>query len=152
MDRLQLDGDFGTGPARFTNPEMREKIQSLSRRGKGEPENPEAGSDVSRFKGKFRLRDGVLTLSRIAFHVEGAEVLLSGTYSLRTEELNFKGSLRLTATLSQMTTGVKSFFLKALDPFFKRKKAGTVVPIKVTGTRTKPSFGLDIGAILPGSP
>jgi len=34
-------------------------------------------------------------------------------------------------------------FLKALDPFFKGKNAGTVVPIKITGTKDQPSFGLD---------
>jgi hypothetical protein len=43
---------------------------------------------------------------------------------------------------------VKSFFLKALDPLFKGKKAGTVLPIKITGTRESPSFGLQVGAAL----
>ena len=47
------------------------------------------------------------------------------------------------AKLSQITTGVKSFLLKPFDPFF-RKNGETVVPIKVTGTRDKPSFGLDL--------
>jgi hypothetical protein len=39
-------------------------------------------------------------------------------------------------------TGVKSFFLKAVDPFF-RKDGETQIPIKISGTRDKPSFGLD---------
>jgi hypothetical protein len=47
------------------------------------------------------------------------------------------------AKLSQTTTGVKSFFLKAVDPFFKGKNGGTDIPIKITGTKDHPAFGLD---------
>jgi hypothetical protein len=147
MDRLRLDGTFTTGAARFTNPETREKLQSLSRRGKGQPEDPDAGSDVSHLTGHFHLRGGVLALSGLTFQVEGATVRLDGTYGLRTEELDFRGSLRLDAKLSETTTGVKSFFLKLADPLFKRKNAGAIIPIKVSGTRDKPTFGLDFGRV-----
>ena len=71
---------------------------------------------------------------------------MAGTYSVDSAQLNFRGKLALQAKLSQTVTGVKSFFLKAVDPFFKGKngeKAGTVLPIKVTGTKDQPSFGLD---------
>jgi hypothetical protein len=152
MDRLRLDGTFTTGPARFTDPETRKKLQGLSRRGQGRPGDPEAGSDISRLNGRFRLRGGVLALSRLTFHVEGATVQLDGTYALRTEELDFRGSLRLDAKLSETTTGVKSFFLKLADPLFKKKNAGSVIPIKVSGTREKPSFGLDAGRVFKGNP
>ncbi|MND06052.1 hypothetical protein D3C83_271980 [compost metagenome] len=47
--------------------------------------------------------------------------------------------------VSQMTTGFKSFLLKAVDPFFGREGGGAAIPIKVTGTRDAPSFGLDAG-------
>ena len=49
------------------------------------------------------------------------------------------------AKLSQTTTGAKSFFLKAIDPFFKGKNAGTVLAIKITGTKDSPPVGLDRG-------
>ena len=48
------------------------------------------------------------------------------------------------AKVSQMTTGFKSFLLKAADPFFRKQGAGAVIPIKITGTRDKPSFGLEL--------
>ena len=49
------------------------------------------------------------------------------------------------AKLSQTVTGAKSFFLRAVDPFFKGKDGkGTSLPIKVTGTKDHPSFGLDL--------
>jgi len=40
--------------------------------------------------------------------------------------------------------GVRSVLLKVVDPFFKKKGAGTVLPIKVRGTREHPKFGLDV--------
>jgi hypothetical protein len=49
----------------------------------------------------------------------------------------------LDAKLSQTTTGVKSFLLKAVDPFFKGKNGGTDIPFKITGTKDHPVFGLD---------
>jgi len=42
---------------------------------------------------------------------------------------------------------VKSLFLKMIDPLFKSKDAGTVLPIKITGTREKPLFKLDMGRV-----
>ncbi len=35
--------------------------------------------------------------------------------------------------LSHTTTGFKSVLMKPLIPFFKKKKAGAVIPIAVTG-------------------
>ena len=59
--------------------------------------------------------------------------------------LAFDGQLRMTATISEAAGGgIKSFFLKAVDPFFRKGNAGTVLPIKVRGTRSEPKFGLDI--------
>jgi hypothetical protein len=49
-----------------------------------------------------------------------------------------------------MTTGVNSFFLKLIDPLFKRKdtRAGAVVPIHIHGQRDQPSVGLHVGKVL----
>jgi VCBS repeat-containing protein len=57
--------------------------------------------------------------------------------------LDFHGALRMDAKLSQTMTGAKSFFLKAVDPFFSKKGAGTYVPIKITGTKDHPIYGQD---------
>lgn len=142
VDRLRLDGKFGIGAAQFANPEIREKIEGLSRRGLGKPEDDDAGSAVSELKGNFLLRDAGITFRNLTFGVTGARVELAGTYGLRDEKLDFHGKLRLQAKLSQTITGVKSFLLKPFDPFF-RKNGATELPIKVTGTRDQPSFGLD---------
>jgi AsmA-like C-terminal region len=141
-DRLQLDGTFGVGGAEFANAEIRQKLEGLSRRGQGKPEDEDVGSAVSALKGSFLLKDGQITFRNLTFGVTGATVDLAGTYGLRDEKLDFHGTLRLQAKLSQATTGLKSFLLKPFDSFF-RKNGATVLPIKVTGTRDQPSFGLD---------
>jgi hypothetical protein len=144
INLLQLDGRFGIGDGEFTDPKVREKIEGLSRRGQGRPKDEEAGDAVSQLKGNFKLRDGVITLRNLHFAVTGANVQLDGTYGIRSERLDFHGKLHLQAKVSQTTTGIKSFLLKAVDPFF-RKNGVTEIPIKVTGTRSDPSFGLDFG-------
>jgi hypothetical protein len=35
--------------------------------------------------------------------------------------------------------------LKPVDPFFKKNGAGAEIPVKITGTKGAPKFGLDLG-------
>ena len=142
-DRLNLNGKFDVEQARFTSPEVTAKIETLSRKGQGQPENKDAGSSVSQLKGNFVLDNGVITFRGLTFSVTGAQVALNGTYGLDKEDLDFHGKLRMQAKISQTMTGAKSFVLKAVDPFF-RKNGQTEVPIKITGQREHPSFGLDL--------
>jgi len=85
-----------------------------------------------------------MTFRNLTFRVPSAELALDGTYGLLDESLNLHGTAKLEARLSETTAGFKSFLLKALNPFFSRKRAGTVLPIKIEGTRKAPSFGLDV--------
>jgi len=145
LERLRIAAEFGVSKAEFTSDSVQGKINSLSRRGQGQPKNMDL-SAASDLRGAFKMEDGEIKFSRLAFSVPGADVQMAGTYSVDSTQLNFRGKLALQAKLSQTVTGVKSFFLKAVDPFFKGKngeKAGTVIPIKVTGTKDQPSFGLD---------
>lgn len=144
LDRLDLRGRFGISGGQFTSATVQEKIDALSRRGRGEPKAVEDENAISSLEGDFVLKNEVVSFSRLSFGVPGAAVLLNGNYNLENETLDFRGSLRLQAKLSQTVTGVKSFFLKVADPLFKRKEAGAVLAIKVTGTREKPSFGVDL--------
>jgi hypothetical protein len=142
-DRLNLNGKFDVEQAQFTSPEVTAKIETLSRKAQGQPENKNAGSSVSQLKGNFVLDNGVITFRGLTFTVTGAEVALNGKYGLEKEDLEFHGKLRMEAKISQTMTGAKSFLLKAVDPFF-RKNGLTEVPIKITGQRDHPSFGLDL--------
>ena len=144
MDRLKLSGSFSVPGGKFTSEKVNQKLLSLSRHGEGKPDDKNAGSDVSNLSSHFALGDGVVSLSRLNFSVPGADVQLNGDYGLQDEKLDFHGRLRMQAKLSQTVTGFKSLLLKPVDPFF-RKNGKTEIPIKITGTRKEPSFGLDFG-------
>jgi AsmA-like C-terminal region len=144
LEKLILDGEFGLDDAKWTSEEVREKLKSLSRRAEGKPEDEDAGSAVSDLRGKFHVEKAVVNFSSLTFSVPGAAIDLTGTYKLVGGDLDFNGHLRLQAKLSQTVTGVKSFFLKAADPFFKKDGAGAVIPISITGTREHPTIGVTI--------
>ena len=71
---------------------------------------------------------------------------LAGEYSLDGERFEFEGKVLTNAKLSQMVASWwKSLLLKPVDPFFKKDGAGAEIPVKVSGTRSAPKFGLDLG-------
>jgi AsmA-like C-terminal region len=143
IEKLRLYGKFGMGGVQFTSAPIQEKIEEMSQRAKGEPaEDP--GRVASDFGGAFTLRNGMIKLDGLTFTVPGANVNLDGSYGIRSEEIDFRGTLRMEARVSETMTGVKSFLLKAVDPFFAKDGAGAVIPIKITGTREEPQFGLNL--------
>jgi hypothetical protein len=146
--RLKLDGSFIVQSAQFTNPEVEAKITSLSRRGQGKPGDSDIQNARFDMQGHFVLANSQVTFSSLSFSVPGATVQLQGTFGLLSQALDFNGTLRLQAKVSQITTGIKSRLLKAIDPLFEGKGAGTVLPIKITGTRGEPSFQIEIGKLL----
>jgi hypothetical protein len=150
VEKLQLDGRFGLAKTKFTGETIQDKIDTLSRKGQGQPKNAEIDNVAANFRGNFRLRDGELALSNLNFHVDGAEVALNGSYLLRAKEMNFQGKLMLDAPISKTTTGIKSVLLKAVDPLFGKRGGGkgSEVAIKISGTPTAPKFGLDLGKTL----
>lgn len=153
IDKLQLDGTFRIMAARFTSLDIQSKLEGLSKRGRGKPKEEGGPSPVSNMAGPFTLKDTVMTLPKLTFGVPGATIRLSGRYNLRLETLDFLGTVRLQATASQTTTGVKRFLLKPIDPLFTRDGAGTVLPIRIGGTREDPAFKLDVkSAVLRRNP
>ena len=142
--KMKLDGGFKVASAHFSKLDIQDKVNKLSHGGKGEPEAPPTDTVASDFAGQFKLDNGVMTFRTLSFRVTGGSIALSGRYGLVDEAMEFHGTAKLEAKLSQTTTGFKSFLLKAVDPFFQKKGAGAIVPIKITGTRDKPSFGLDL--------
>ena len=144
IEKMVLDAQIGIADAKWTSEAVREKLESLSRHGEGKPGDDDAGSAISDLYGQFHMEKGVVKFSKVSFSVPGAAVELAGTYQLVGGEIDMKGDLKLQAKLSQTVTGVKSFFLKAVDPFFEKNGAGTDIPITVTGTRDNPVIGVSI--------
>jgi hypothetical protein len=144
--KIKLDGGFKVASAHFSELNIQEKVDKLSHGGQGKPEEPATDTVASNFAGQFKLDGGVITFQNLSFRVPGVSVALSGRYRLADEEMDFHGTATLEAKLSQTTTGFKSFLLKAVDPFFRKKDAGAVIPLRISGAPDKPSFGLDLRA------
>jgi hypothetical protein len=143
VEKLELDGRFVIEQGSFSDPGVQQRINTLSQRASGRRLAPIARGVTSTFAGHFVLKDGTLALPAVSFDVPGAVVELTGRYALGRETLAFAGELSMDAKLSQTTSGFKSFLLRAVDPLFRRG-GRTVVPIRITGTRDQPSFGLDV--------
>ena len=144
--RLRLNGNFSIQAAQFSSPAVEEKVTHLSKSARGKPEEADQGVP-SNFAGKFNLARGVMSFSQLTFTVPGASVNLHGTYDLTNETIDFLGTAQLQAEVSQMTTGFKSILLKPLDPLLKGKDAGTVLPLKISGNRQHPHFGVQMGKL-----
>ena len=144
IDKLQLDGSFQIASARFSEGGLQAKMNALSQKAQGEADSGQPPDRVaSDFAGRFVMKDGIIGLPSLAFAVPGAKLNLAGTYGIRSEALDFRGTVRMDAKLSELTTGFKSFLLKAVDPLVRRRDV-TVIPITVSGTAEKPEFGLDV--------
>jgi hypothetical protein len=85
----------------------------------------------------------MVTFQSLSFAVPGSGVDLAGTYDLDRDTLDFHGTLRLQAKVSQTMTGWKRWVLKPIDPFFSKQGAGTLLRIQVVGTSKEPKFGRD---------
>jgi hypothetical protein len=144
VEKLRLDGAFSIDGGRFTDPGVQSRINELSARARGrKTAEVKARRAESDFSGRFQLADGILKLPQLTFDVPGALVELDGRYALRPGTLDFAGNLYMDAKVSQTVSGYKSVFLKIVDPLF-RKNGRTVVPLKISGTREKPEFGMDV--------
>jgi hypothetical protein len=155
LDRLHLKGNFEITNVHFTNDKIQGRVDELSLRGQGKPkeakeakeakeENPDIASEM---RGNFELGEQKITITDLDYRVPGAEVAMSGVYTLDGDTFNFHGVARMQAKVSEMVTGWKSWALKLADPLFMKHGAGTEVPIEVTGTRSEPHFGVEMDKV-----
>lgn len=150
LDRLALEGSVRAERVKFSSAVVQDKIDELSRRGQGRPEDASIDEVASKMATKFVLNKGVFTYRGLSFNVQGASVHLDGTHSLRSKAVDLSGVVLLTATVSQTQQGFKSWMLKPFDPLFRKNGAGTRLVIKVTGTQDQPKVGLDFGKTIKG--
>jgi hypothetical protein len=115
----------------------------LSRRAQGKKPDEPIGPIASDMHGRFVLKHGTIRFEPLAFGLPGADITLTGVYGLRSQTLDFSGTLRMDASISKAAGGgIKGFFLKAVDPIFRRQGKGAVIPITITGPREQPKFGV----------
>ena len=146
--KLSLAGTFHIGAAVFNNPRLQARMDGLSARAQGHPEQVKAVSgnrraDVSSgIEASFTLEHGVMSVTDVRYTIPGATVLLNGVYSMDGRLFEFKGHVRTDATASQMVGGWKGMLLKPLDRLFEKKGAGVELPIQISGTEGDMQVGL----------
>jgi hypothetical protein len=136
LRRVMLDGRFGIDDAQFKE-RTQDKVEKLSSRARGQDDNVRPANISSDVQGDVLMKDGVARLDRVRFVVPGASANGSGTFNLITKRVDLRGTVAIDATLSEAAGGgIKSFFLKPLNVFFrdKKKNAGAVLPVSITGT------------------
>ena len=141
--RLRLNGSFFIPAEKVTDKEVEKNLSDFSRRAQGK-QKPNEGKEtreesssrdvVSSLAGPAKIENGVASTPHLTFRVPGAQATLAGTYRLHNDEAHLTGDLKMDTDVSHTATGFKSFLLKPLAPFFKKKNKGAVVPIAVTGT------------------
>lgn len=144
LQRLSVDGRFAVPAERLTDKKSEKTLTAFSWRAQGdkpikgdplsiEPPTSRATDAVSSIEGPVRIRNGIATSDRLSFEIPGAAASLKGWYGLHDDKVNLRGDLRMHADISHASTGFKSLLLKPLAPFFRRRNAGAVIPICVTG-------------------
>lgn len=144
-ERMRMHGSFSLHDVLFTNPKLQDRVGSLSLRGQGKTDQAKtaAVTDVrSDMKGEFTMAGGAIDFPNLDYTVPGAQIRLRGVYGLDGGTLAFRGTARLQAPVSKLVGGWKGWLLTPINPFFRRKGAGTVVHVHVRGTRAEPQFGV----------
>jgi len=153
--RLHLQGTFQVDRVNFTNSNIKRHVDELSLRGQGKADQakalPQESSEIApplpdipaTLQGTFSMANRKIVLPYLEFKVPGADIQLAGKYSLDGNQFDFAGHARLQAHISGFVGGWKGKLLTPLDPFFAKNGAGTDVPIKITGTKSNPNFGLN---------
>jgi hypothetical protein len=145
--KLKSRGAFEVDRIHFTNRSVQDKVDMLSLRARGEPKEAKPGAeDVNSFlKGDFAIEEGKIIFKQLNYALPGAQVNLSGVYSMDGQQFDFSGKVLTKATLRNMVASWwKSWLLTPVSPFFKKDGAGAEIPVRIDGTRSAPKFGLNL--------
>ena len=143
LKKIGLNGGFGVDAGNFSSEETQQDVDKLSAGARGEKmDDPE--TVLPDLSGRVVLTLGVAHFSDLRFSVPGAKARMQGTYDILNHKIDLHGRMRVDSNISKTETGFKSLLLKIMDPIFKKKKKGEVVPIHILGTYEKPQFGLDL--------
>jgi AsmA-like C-terminal region len=146
LKRVKLRGAFGVAGGTFSNSSTQQGIDKLSAGARGEnekeKENPE--TVLTNLKAQVSLVGGTAHFTDLSFGIPGAAANMLGTYNLINYKIDLRGQMRVDSKISNTTDGSKAFFLKMMQPFFKKKRKGEIVPVKISGTYQHPTFGLDL--------
>jgi hypothetical protein len=148
--KMRVQGKFSIRGATFSNTSWQETVNKLSMRASGHPRQAnevDATLVTSEMEGDFMLANAIVDVPNLDYKMPGAEVNLAGKYGLADNTFDFGGMVRTEATASEMLTGWKSLLAMPFDSLLKKNGAGLQVPVKISGTKAAPKFGLDMGKL-----
>lgn len=144
LKKVKLRADFGVAGGKFSDKTTQQDVDKLSAAALGKKKSSDPEIVLTNLKGHVDLSNGVAAFNDITFHIPGAGSRMHGTYNLINERIDLRGQLRVDTEISNTESGAKSLVLKVIQPFFKRKKKGQIVPVRLSGTYDHPTFGLDL--------
>jgi AsmA-like C-terminal region len=144
LERVRLRGSFGIAAGTFSKPSTQEGVNKLSAGAQGEKDPADPETVLTDLTGQLDLQGGTSRFSDLSFGVPGAAARMHGTYNLIDHKIDMRGQLQVDSKISNTTSGTKAFLLKMIDPFFKKRKKGEIVPVRISGTYEHPAFGLDL--------
>jgi hypothetical protein len=142
LEKVELLGKFGISGGGFSNSDTQEGVNKLSAGARGEKDSSDPETVLTDLTGEVALYNGVSTFNDLAFSVPGAAARMHGTYNIINHKIDLRGQMKVDTKISKTTSGAKALLMKMMDPFFKKRKKGEVVPVRISGTYEKPSFGL----------
>ena len=143
LRKVHLQGTFGVGAGKFSRPKTQKDVDELSAGARGlDKEDPE--TVLTDLKGEASLTGGNAYFSNLSFGIPGAEARMHGTYNILNHKIDIHGKMRVDTKISKTASGFKALLLKVMDPIFKKKKKGEIVPVHISGTYENPQFGLDL--------
>ena len=144
LEKMKLLGGFGIEGGTFAKPSTQEGVDKLSAGARGEKDPADPETVLTDLKGQVNLVAGTARFSDLSFGVPGAAARMKGTYNLISHHVDLRGQLEVDSKISNTTRGPKAFLLKIMEPFFKKKRKGEMVPVRISGTFEHPTFGLDL--------
>ncbi len=146
LRKIRMDLAFGIERGRFTSTNTQGSIDRLSESAAGEKRSEieeDPRTVLLDLRGGIRVRNGVAAISDGKMRVPGADAAVQGTYSLTDKRLNLKGTLDTRGDISEETSGIKAWLLKAVTPLFKKRGRERIIPFEITGSYGKTTVSID---------
>jgi hypothetical protein len=147
LQKLGLKGKASVENVRFVKPDKQQEMDAFSARVRAKSGGDSPGDPVlvsADASSDTMIQHGIAYFPNLEVHLPGARARLRGTFNLLSSKVDLTGKAALDRSISHAVTGWKAVMLKPLAPFFRKKNAGAVVPIAVTGTADEPKIGQDL--------
>lgn len=143
LRRVKLKGNFGIGGGEFAKPTTQHEVNKLSAGARGEKNPSDPETVLTDLSGQVTLARGLAHFADLSFRVPGAAARMHGTYNIINHKIDLHGQMQVDSKISNTEKGAKALLMKIMEPFFKKKNRGEILPVRISGSFEKPSFGLD---------